>query len=107
MESHDKELDDIADQVAESLFGATAGGSQTKPSGKAKKSDKRDLRLLAEWIETNQAKNIVVLTGAGVSTGTGVVRVVWLPEVLLLSDHHILSLPGTASSSNVFPSPGR
>jgi copper homeostasis protein CutC len=57
MESNE-ELDDIADQVAESM------GIKN-----ASKSEKRGLELLSEWIETRQAKRIVVLTGAGVSTG--------------------------------------
>jgi copper homeostasis protein CutC len=54
MESSD-ELDSVADQVAEAF-----GVSSPQQSG---------LELLSEWIEASQAKRILVLTGAGISTG--------------------------------------
>ena len=80
-----QELDEIADDMAEA-FGMSRGSSGSgssngngsgsgndkekgKTSKKTKNSDKGGLQLLAEWIETEQAKNIVILTGAGISTG--------------------------------------
>ena len=59
-----KELDDIADQIGESL---------------GVEKEKKGLELLAEWIELQQAKRILVLTGAGVSTGTTIVKYTRVP----------------------------
>ena len=56
-----EEIDDIADQVAEA-FGAPRQARETN-------SKMENLKLLSEWIETGQAKKIIVLTGAGISTG--------------------------------------
>mmetsp|Transcript_17616 Transcript_17616/g.32603 ORF Transcript_17616/g.32603 Transcript_17616/m.32603 type:complete len:350 (+) Transcript_17616:31-1080(+) len=65
MESNEL-LDEVAEQVAEAL-----GGETSSAKTKTKKT-KEGLELLAEWIETHQAKKILVLTGAGVSTGAGI-----------------------------------
>ena len=68
-----QELDEIADAVTEA-FGGSKSSSNDKEStpNQPKNPHKGGLELLAEWIETEQAKNIVVLTGAGISTGNEV-----------------------------------
>lgn len=72
---HPDELDDVADQVAEA-FGVLNLSDDTKKKNNnkdTKKKKKKDgLELLSEWIESRQAKRILVLTGAGVSTGAGI-----------------------------------
>lgn len=56
-----EEIDDIAAQIGESF------GVKREPKPSSTKMD--NLELLSEWIETGQAKKIIVLTGAGISTG--------------------------------------
>jgi NAD-dependent SIR2 family protein deacetylase len=52
------EIDDLADQIAEQL--------------NVKDDDKDGIELLAEWIESGQAKRIMILCGAGVSVAAGI-----------------------------------
>ena len=56
-----EEIDDIAAQIGEAF------GVKREPKPSNTKMD--NLELLSEWIETGQAKKIIVLTGAGISTG--------------------------------------
>lgn len=67
MESSNDELDDIADQIGESL---------------GLRANQDELEILVEWIQRGQAKNILVLSGAGVSTGK--LAVAYVPSLLLL-----------------------
>jgi hypothetical protein len=65
-----EEIDDVADQIAEA-FGAPRQPRETH-------SKMENLELLSEWIETGQAKRIIVLTGAGISTGMWWLRFLWM-----------------------------
>lgn len=53
----DEEINALADQVAESLN---------------VKEEKKGLELLAEWIEKDKAKKVLILCGAGVSVNAGI-----------------------------------
>jgi hypothetical protein len=81
-----EELDDIADQIGESL------GLPPDPETTKKKttttnmnnhSNENNLETLAEWLEKGQAKNIIVLSGAGVSTGVYIFFGDFVPSILV------------------------
>ena len=46
-----------------------ADSNSSNAAGGNDDTNQRCLELLAEWLEQGQAKNIIVLSGAGVSTG--------------------------------------
>ena len=46
-----------------------SNSSNTGGGGGGDDDNQRSLEVLAEWLEQGQAKNIIVLSGAGVSTG--------------------------------------